>query len=95
MKPRIAEVREIVKILDSEHDDVQALSEAVLVKAFELLSQREQYVVLMRDDRLGVFVFGLFDTTTRATKAIGTSITPPGPNEPQWMVSRVIGVDNV
>ena len=95
MKPRIGEVREIVKILDSEHDDVQALSEAVLVKAYDLLMAREHYVVLMRDDRLGVFVFGLFDTRNRATKAIGTSITPPGPNDPQWMVSKVIGVGNV
>jgi hypothetical protein len=95
MKPRIAEVREIVKILDSEHDDVQALSEAVLVKAYDLLLAREQYVVLMRDDRLGVFVFGLFDTKNRATKAVGTTLVPPGPREPQWMVAKVKKVDDV
>lgn len=95
MKPRIGEVREIVRILDSEHDDVQSLSESVLVKAYELLLQREQYVVLMRDDSLGVFVFGLFDTKNRAVKAIGTSITAPGPNPPQWMVSKVKKVDDV
>jgi hypothetical protein len=95
VKPRIAEVREIVKILDSEHDDVQALSEAVLVKAYDLLLAREQYVLLMRDDRLGVFVFGLFDTKNRATKAIGTSVAAPGPNPPQWLVSKVKKVDDV
>lgn len=95
MKPRIAEVREMVKILDSEHDDVQSLSEAVLVKAYDMMMAREHYVVLMSDNRLGLFVFGLFDTKNRAEKAIGTTLAQPGPDPAKWKVTKVLGEPSV
>jgi hypothetical protein len=95
VKPRIAEVREMVKILDSEHDDVHSLGEAVLVKAYDMMMAREHYVVLMSDDRLGLFVFGLFDTKNRAEKAIGTTLAQPGPRPARWKVTKVLGEPDV
>ena len=90
MQPRIGEVRELVKILDKEHDNVEDLARAALQLAFDLYEQRETYVVLMRDSVLkDLFVFGFYDTKKRAEKAL-TELPDTTPGSCTWGVRKVI-----
>ena len=90
MQPRIIEIREIVKILDKEHDDVEALAKAVLQRAFDMAEERDTFVVLLRDTVLkDLFVFGFYDTMNRANKAI-TTLPAPTPGADTWGARKVI-----
>jgi len=46
-RPRTAEVRALSTVLDSEHDSVDDLSKAVIHKCFDLLMERELWLVLL------------------------------------------------
>jgi hypothetical protein len=90
MRPRVAEIRKITALLDQQWEDVEQLSKAVIETVFTMVQEREQYVVLMFDDRLGVFVFGTYDTEGGASKAIGKTIVSPGPTPARAVVRKVI-----
>ena len=90
MLPRVGEVRDMVKILDKEHNNVEDLARAALQLAFDLYEQRDTYVVLMRDRVLkDLFVFGFYDTQKRADKA-RTELPEPTPGMCTWGVRKVI-----
>jgi hypothetical protein len=91
MQPRVSEVRDMVKILDEEHDNVEDLAKAALQLAFDLAEQRDTYIVLMRDSVLkDLFAFGFYDTKKRAEKAMGTELAEPTPGACTWGVRKVI-----
>ena len=90
MRPRAAEVRAITKILDKEWDSVQELAEVVLDTAFKMVDDREQYVVLMLEEKLGIFVFGMYDTEGGAKRAIGKTIVSPGPAPAKAVIRKVL-----
>ena len=90
MKPRISEVRDMVKILDQEHDDVEALAKAVIAASFNMYEARDIFVVLLRDSVLkDLFVFGFYDTKNKADKAI-TTLPAPTPGADKWGSRKVI-----
>lgn len=89
MRPRISEIRKITALLDRQWDDVEELAKTVLSEAFGMVGEREQWVVIMHDDRLGMFVFGPYDTENKARKAIGTEVVSPGPGVAQGFVKRI------
>lgn len=91
MQPRVSEVREMINILDKEHDNIDDLARAALQLAFDLAEKRDTYVVLMSDSVLkDLFAFGFYDTKKRAEKAIGTEIAEPTPGACTWGVRKVI-----
>ena len=90
MQPRISEVRQMVKILDREHDDVEALAKAVIAASYDMYEARDTFVVLLRDSVLkDLFVFGFYDTKNRAEKAINT-LPAPTPGADRWGTRKVI-----
>ena len=90
MKPRINEVRDMVKILDQEHDDVEALAKAVIAASYDMYEARDTFVVLLRDSVLkDLFVFGFYDTKSKAEKAINT-LPAPTPGADTWGARKVI-----
>lgn len=87
MRPRVAEIRAVAALLDQEWQDVEDLSRAVIETVYEALMGREWWTVVASDKRLGVFVYGPYETRTKATKAIGKEIVSPGP-EPMTAMIR-------
>jgi hypothetical protein len=87
MRPRVAEIRAVTALLDAEWQDVEDLSKAVIQAVYDGLSERELWVVVATDKRLGTFAYGPYDTRTQATKAIGKEIVSPGP-EPMSALIR-------
>lgn len=87
MRPRVAEIRAVTALLDQEWQDVEELSRAVIETVYEAVSQRDMWVVIASDNRLGTFAFGPYETQTKATKAIGKEIVSPGP-EPMTALIR-------
>ena len=86
MRPRVAEIRAVAALLDQEWQDVEDLSRAVIETVYEALMGREWWTVIASDKRLGVFVYGPYETRTKATKAIGKEIVSPGPEPMQAMI---------
>lgn len=93
MRPRVAEIRAVTALLDREWDDVESLAAAVLTEAMEMLSKREWWTVVASDKRLGVFVYGPYETRTKATKAIGKEIVSPGPEPMQAYIRPLMKGD--
>lgn len=89
MRPKVSEIRKITALLDRQWDDVEELAKTVLSEAFDMAGEREQWVVVMHDDRLGMFVFGPYETENKARKAIGTDVVSPGPNPARGVVKRI------
>lgn len=83
MRPRVAEIRAVTALLDQEWEDVDALASAVIQSVYDSLSKRELWTVIASDKRLGVFVYGPYETRNKATKAIGSEIVSPGPEPMQ------------
>ncbi len=50
MKPSAADKREIIPLLEKDYDDVDALAEELLAKAFFLYEQKPRVGVLFRQD---------------------------------------------
>lgn len=94
MRPRVAEIRAVTALLDAEWQDVEDLSRAVIESVYESLSQREMWVVVASDKRLGVFVYGPYETRTKATKAIGKEIVSPGPEPMQALIRPLMKGDS-
>ena len=90
MRPRAAEIRAIVAMLDREWDNVDELASTILNEAFGMAAKRDKWCVIMHDPRLGVFTFGPFDTENQARKAIGKSIVSPGPEPAKATVRRIV-----
>lgn len=83
MRPRVAEIRAVTALLDQEWEDVEDLSRAVIQSVYDSLKDRELWTVIASDKRLGVFVYGPYETRNKATKAIGSEIVSPGPEPMQ------------
>jgi hypothetical protein len=93
MRPRVAEIRAVTALLDAEWQDVEDLSRAVIEAVYESLSEREMWVVIASDKRLGTFVYGPYETRTKATKAIGKEIVSPGPEPMQALIRPLMKGD--
>ena len=93
MRPRVAEIRAVTALLDQEWQDVEDLASAVLEKAIELVLSRELWVVIASDKRLGTFVYGPYETRTKATRAIGKEIVSPGPEPMQALIRPLMKGD--
>ena len=95
MRPRISEVRKIAALLEAEHEDVESLAALVVQEAFDMCAARDKYVVVMRDNKMKeVFIFGVFDTKNKASKAIGTTITPTTVGETSFGIWRMVNVQS-
>lgn len=94
MRPRVAEIRAVTALLDKEWEDVTTLSEEVIRAVYDGLKERETWVVLARDARLGWFTYGPYESKHQATKAIGKQIVSPGPEPMRAMVTKLIGERN-
>ena len=94
MRPRVAEIRAVTALLDAEWQDVEDLSRAVIETVYESLMEREWWTVIASDKRLGVFVFGPYETRTKATKAIGKEIVSPGPEPMQAYIRPLMKGDS-
>ncbi len=93
MRPRVAEIRAVTALLDQEWVDVEDLSKAVIQTVYDSLSERELWVVVASDERLGAFVYGPYETRTKATRAIGKEIVSPGPEPMQAMIRPLMKGD--
>lgn len=89
MRPKVSEIRKITDLLDREWENVEDLARTVLEAAFVMTSERDQWVVIMQDARLGAFVFGPYETENKARKAIGTDIVSAGPGAAAGFVRRI------
>ena len=87
MRPRVGEIRAVTALLDQEWEDVEDLSRAVIQAVYDALGERELWTVVASDKRLGVFVYGPYETRNKAVKAIGKDIVSPGP-EPMTALFR-------
>jgi hypothetical protein len=94
MRPRVAEIRAVTALLDAEWQDVEDLSRAVIEAVYESLMEREWWTVVASDKRLGVFVYGPYETRTKATKAIGKEIVSPGPEPMQALIRPLMKGDS-
>jgi tRNA (Thr-GGU) A37 N-methylase len=70
MRPRIAEVKQIVALLDAEHDSVEDLAREVLVKAWQLADERDKWCVVVNDPGVGVYVEGVFASKSEVDRAV-------------------------
>jgi len=93
MRPRVAEIRAVTALLDQEWVDVEDLSKAVIQTVYDSLSERELWVVIASDKRLGAFVYGPYETRTKATRAIGKEIVSPGPEPMQALIRPLMKGD--
>ena len=93
MRPRVAEIRAVTALLDAEWQDVEDLSRAVIETVYESLMDREWWTVIASDKRLGTFVYGPYETRTKATKAIGKEIVSPGPEPMQALIRPLMKGD--
>ena len=93
MRPRVAEIRAVTALLEQEWADVDDLSRAVIETVYEAVSQREMWVVIASDNRLGTFAFGPYETQNKATKAIGKEIISPGPEPMQALIRPLMKGD--
>lgn len=93
MRPRVAEIRAVTALLDQEWVDVEDLSKAVIQTVYDSLSERELWVVIASDKRLGTFVYGPYETRTKATRAIGKEIVSPGPEPMQALIRPLMKGD--
>jgi hypothetical protein len=94
MRPRVAEIRAVTALLDAEWQDVEDLSRAVIETVYESLMDREWWTVIASDKRLGTFVYGPYETRTKATKAIGKEIVSPGPEPMQALIRPLMKGDS-
>lgn len=81
MRVRGTERAQIIALLDAEWDDAEALANAVVAKAWDLLVARGVWCVVMDAPGVGVAAFGPYASRNEATKAVGTSIVAPGPGK--------------
>lgn len=94
MRPRVAEIRAVTALLDREWPDVEDLSRAVVQAVYDALAERELWVVIASDNRLGTFVYGPYDTRNKATKAIGKEIVSPGPEPMRALIRPLMKGDS-
>jgi hypothetical protein len=70
MKPRISEVRQMVKLLDAEHESVEDLAREVLTEAWRLASERESWCLVASHPGTGVFVHGPLGSRSEVERAV-------------------------
>jgi hypothetical protein len=70
MKPRISEVRQIVELLDAEHDNVDDLAREVLLKAWQLAGERESWCLVADHPGAGMFVHGPLGSKSEVERAV-------------------------
>jgi len=85
---RVAEVKEIVAILDDEHDDIEDLAREVINKSLELVFNRGYYTVVV-ENSLGWFTLGPYFTRKQAENA-RDRFPEPGPDRSKYTVSLTI-----
>jgi hypothetical protein len=91
MKPRISEVRRMVALLDSEHDDVEDLARAVLVEAWDLAAERDSFCLVAHNPGVGWWVYGPYGSETEIKRAIKKElIVSPGPGRTKGEVFRMV-----
>lgn len=97
MKPRIADVRRMIELLDSEHDDVESLARAVIVESWAMAADRENFCLVAHHPSVGWWVYGPYASETEIKRAIKKDeIVSPGPGRMKGDVFRMVkGESNV
>lgn len=85
---RVSEVKEIVSILDKEHDDIEDLAREVINKTLELVFTRGYHTVVV-ENSLGRFTLGPYFTRKQAELAIDR-FPEPGPDKSRYAVTLTI-----
>jgi hypothetical protein len=94
MKPRIAEIRRMVKLLDSEHDDVEDLARAVIGEAWSMFNEREWFCMVAHNPGVGWWVHGPYGSETEIKRAIKKEqIVSPGPGRSMGEIFRMVKGD--
>ena len=70
MKPRVAEVRRMIELLDAEHESVEDLAREVLVAAWQLAAERERWCLVAEHPGAGMFVHGPLGSKTEVERAV-------------------------
>lgn len=94
MRPKVAEIRSMVALLDVEHENVDDLAREVLVKAWDLFAERDRWVCVLDQPGIGVTVHGFRDTKNQMMREIGKGVVLAGPERPRVLVTRLISVDD-
>lgn len=91
MKPRIAEVRAVVKLLDAEHEDVEDLARDVLTLAWHLAADREQWCLVADHPGAGWFVHGPYGSRSEIERAVkrGDISSAGNANAAGWITRMV------
>lgn len=91
MKPRIAEVRAIAKLLEDEHEDVTDLARAVLTESWRLLDERGYFCMVAKHPGAGVFVHGPYGSRNDVERAVKKGeIISSGNGPAHGMIVRMI-----
>lgn len=82
IRHRPTELREVVKLLEAEHDDVEALAQEILDLLTEIKWSRGAYIAIQRFRNGPDFVcFGPYPTRTQAEKDLGRRIIAAEPGD--------------
>lgn len=93
MRHRPTEIKAVVKLLDQEHDDVEALAVAVLDELVECKWSRGGYVVVLKDPALPIpLMYGPYNTITQARRDIGKRIVGTS-DEARGYIHHVTNLD--
>ena len=82
---RVSEVKEIVAMLDEEHDDIEDLARAVINKTLDLVFDRGYYTLVVQNSQ-GVFSQGPYFTRKQAENA-RDRFAEPGPDRSTYAVT--------
>lgn len=93
MKPRIAEVRQIVQLLDAEHENVEDLAREVLVAAWNIAAERETWCLVADHPGAGMFVHGPLGSRSEVERAVKRGdIVSAGTGPAKGRVVRMVHV---
>ena len=82
---RVSEIKEIITLLDEEHDDIEDLARVVINKTLDLVFDRG-YFTLVIQNSLGTFTQGPFFTKKQAENA-RDRFPEPGPDRSKYEVT--------
>lgn len=89
LRPRQGEVRAVAGLLEDEHDSVDELAGEVIRKCFDLLMQRELWLVLLvYPDAL--WTHGPYFTRRQAEKALLDTAVAPHHDQARVLIRRLI-----
>lgn len=88
MRSRKKELEELVQLLDSDHDDVESLADAVWKLVDSHRKVREAWVIVVNHGHPLYLAYGLYDTVAAAQKDLGKYKSTTG-NERAYIVKAI------